>query len=320
MDAGTKPATGRRRAKGEMLNINQVKYFSAAVELGSFSDAARKFSVTTQAISKSIAELEREIGHDLLIRDKSGVYPNQLGMQFLHKAEAALEAFDDLESFVDDSSRKERTHELELALCVPMSFGQEAICSQITKFVASFLDIEVGVATTSGDEGLKAMREGTFDALITIGTLTQPGITCQTIGFAPPLVCMGENHPLAGYDAVTMGQLADYPVAFFPIADRFNKSILNTYLEKGLASPVRVLRQKAKMLEFYAAENGYSFILAMPGVSNHPFVFPGNVARPLAAGDSIPIPLCISWSTERTTPQIERLVKMLSRGGAALLK
>ena len=302
------------------MNINQVKYFSAAVELGSFSDAARKFSVTTQAISKSIAELEREIGHDLLIRDKSGVYPNQLGMRFLRKAEAALTAFDDLESFISDSTRNDRAHELELALCVPMSVGQELICGQITKFITSFLDIEVGVATTSGDEGLKAMREGTFDALITIGTLAQPGITCQTIGFAPPLVCMGENHPLAGCDVVTMEQLADYPVAFFPIADRFNKSILNTYLEKGLASPVRVLRQKAKMREFYAAENGYSFILAMPGMSNHPFVLPGNVARPLADGDSIPIPLCISWSTERTTPQIERLVKMLSRGGAALLK
>lgn len=81
------------------MNINQVKYFAAAVERGSFSDAARELAVTTQAVSKSIAELEREVGCNLLVRDKSGVYPNQRGIQFYDKSRAALESFRDLERF-----------------------------------------------------------------------------------------------------------------------------------------------------------------------------------------------------------------------------
>ncbi len=163
------------------MNINQVKYFAAAVELGSFSDAARKFSVTTQAVSKSIAELEREVGRELLVRDKSGVYPNQLGLRFFSKATAVLEAFAELERFPAENVRLEHSHDLELALCVPMPAGYTAVCDNVARILTKSLGVDVNVDSTSGEEGLKAMREGAYDALITIGTLARPGVECQTI-------------------------------------------------------------------------------------------------------------------------------------------
>lgn len=300
------------------MNINQVKYFAAAVEQGSFSDAARELAVTTQAVSKSIAELEREVGCDLLVRDKSGVYPNQRGIQFYDKSRAALESFRDLERFAREISGYRRTHDLELALCVPSVVDCSSVCDNIARLLSKGLGASVGIVTLSGEEALKAMREGALDALIIIGTLDKPGVKCQTIGHAPPMVCFSETHPLAVCDAVTMGQLADYPVGFFPIADRFNRSILNVYLAKGLASPIHTVRRLRDLNEFYSHANGYAFMLSLP-LDGNPFVPAGATCRPIAEEDAVPIPLCIGWIPEQTTPRLERLVEMVSKSYSAFL-
>lgn len=300
------------------MNINQIRYFSAAVKLGSFSDTAREFSVTTQAVSKSIAELEREMGRELLVRDKSGVYPNQLGMWFYAKTVAALEAFGELERFAADNVRLQHVHDLELALCVPTPVDQSTICANIERILSRHLGIDVNVDSTSGEEGLKAMREGVYDALITIGTLTRPGVECQVIAYAPAMVTFSADHPLAGYDTVAMAQLADYPVGFFPIADRFNKSIVNVYVAKGLASPVRVIHRVGETEDFLSKEHGYIMSLSLPRDSN-PFVPAGTISRPLSGEDSIPIPLCIAWLSEVSIPHLDRLVELLAKGYSVLL-
>lgn len=300
------------------MNINQVKYFAAAVELGSFSDTARKFSVTTQAVSKSIAELEREVGRELLVRDKSGVYPNQLGLRFFGKAAAALDAFAELERFAEENVRLEHSHDLELALCVPMPAGYTAVCDNIARILSKHLGIDINVESTSGEEGLKAMREGTYDALITIGTLARPGVECRTIAYAPPMVSFASDHPLAACQAVTMAQLADYPVGFFPIADRFNKSIVNMYLAKGLASPVRVIHRMGETADFLRREHGYTMSLALP-VDASPLNPPDTVNRPFVDEDALAIPLCIAWLASRTIPHLDRLVELLAKGYSVLL-
>ena len=59
------------------MNIKQVKYFVGAVDKGSLSAAAKDLYVTVQAISKAIANLETELGGDLLERGCRGVKPTE---------------------------------------------------------------------------------------------------------------------------------------------------------------------------------------------------------------------------------------------------
>ena len=70
------------RLGAKSLNIKQIRYFAAVVEHGSLSAAAKGQYVTVQAVSKAIADLERELGQSLFVRESRGVHPTPFGKAF----------------------------------------------------------------------------------------------------------------------------------------------------------------------------------------------------------------------------------------------
>lgn len=62
------------------VNIKQIKYFMSAAQHDSLSAAAKEQYVTVQAVSKAIADLERELGSQLFIRESRGVKLTTFGV------------------------------------------------------------------------------------------------------------------------------------------------------------------------------------------------------------------------------------------------
>ena len=60
-----------------MTDFKAMETFMWVVTLGSFRGAAQKLNTTQPAISQRIAQLEREIGGELLQRDRRMVLPTQ---------------------------------------------------------------------------------------------------------------------------------------------------------------------------------------------------------------------------------------------------
>lgn len=61
------------------INLNLLKYFYEAVNVGNITRASEKLLVSQPAITKSIRELERELDIKLLERSKKGVIPTEEG-------------------------------------------------------------------------------------------------------------------------------------------------------------------------------------------------------------------------------------------------
>ena len=55
------------------MEIRQLKYFAAVADTLNFSRAAETLFISQSALSKPIADLERELGMVLLQRDKRSV-------------------------------------------------------------------------------------------------------------------------------------------------------------------------------------------------------------------------------------------------------
>ena len=73
------------------MNIKQVRYVCAIVELGSFSAAAAREGVSVQAVSKAMAELESALDGPLFERRSVGVTPTPLGRAFAARARRVLD-------------------------------------------------------------------------------------------------------------------------------------------------------------------------------------------------------------------------------------
>ena len=217
----------------DFLNIKQIRYFVAVFRDGSLSAAAKEQYVTVQAVSKAIADLERELKSDLFVRESRGVHPTPFGKAFYAKAEPVLRDFDELEAFAHNR-RSEGVSSLRLALCTPPFFGHEQARASIATFVSKNMGINASVALETGARGVAAMRAGFLDALIVVGTYEHPDVDCMSIGTVAPGVLMAHAHPLTAHRTVTLADIRPYPVSVSPEFDSFNNSIVSVYRKRGV--------------------------------------------------------------------------------------
>src|SRR5918999_370684 len=80
------------QSKAELLSLQQLRCFCAALELGSFTAAAEALRVSQPAVAEQIRKLERVLGADLFVRAGRGVVPTQAGRAFGEHAALSLRA------------------------------------------------------------------------------------------------------------------------------------------------------------------------------------------------------------------------------------
>src|SRR4051794_19163374 len=100
------PAQGRvvclAESKAELLSLQQVRCFCAALELGSFSAAAEALRVSQPAVADQVRKLERALGADLFVRAGRGVLPTDAGHAFAEHAAQSLRALEDAATSVGE--------------------------------------------------------------------------------------------------------------------------------------------------------------------------------------------------------------------------
>ena len=82
-------------SKAELLSLQQVRCFCAALELGSFTAAAESLRVTQPAVAEQIRKLEQLLGTDLFVRAGRGVVPTEAARVFAEHATRSLRALED---------------------------------------------------------------------------------------------------------------------------------------------------------------------------------------------------------------------------------
>ena len=110
------------------MNIKQITYLTAVVEHGSLTAAAKDLYVTVQAVSKAIADLERELGQRLFVRESRGMRPTPFCQEFGKKALDVIAGFDSLEAFARSYGECGGLPDrLRLALNTPAFPGNEVV-------------------------------------------------------------------------------------------------------------------------------------------------------------------------------------------------
>jgi DNA-binding transcriptional LysR family regulator len=88
--------------KAELLSLQQIRCFCAAVESGSFTAAAAALRVTQPAVAEQVRKLEHALGADLFIRAGRGVVLTDAGRAFAEHATRSLRAVEDAADSVDE--------------------------------------------------------------------------------------------------------------------------------------------------------------------------------------------------------------------------
>lgn len=84
------------------MDLKQLEYFVAVVDLGGFSRAARLLGVAQPAISRQVRSLEVELRQNLLVRNGRGASPTEAGKRLLAHARGILQQVDRARAEVDE--------------------------------------------------------------------------------------------------------------------------------------------------------------------------------------------------------------------------
>lgn len=274
------------------MNIKQVRYVCAIVDLGSFSAAAAREGVSVQAVSKAMAELETSLGEPLFERRSAGVTPTALGRAFAAKARRVLDEWEALERFASAPSAvaSAANAPFRVGVCCIDYPGVDRLVHLISAVTGKVLDRRVDVELLPCVDALDALRSGREDALITVGPLEADDVVCGPLGTVASDVLVAADHPLATKSEVTLDDLADYPVLRPNGFEHYAHAVVDEYLRRGLRSEVVDFDAEDPSFDPPVVNRGYSFIF----VGNITGAPDGFVIRPLAHGDALPIPICIT--------------------------
>ena len=90
------------------MTLQQLKYIIAIAECGSITSAAKKLLIAQPSLSKSVSELEKEMGITIFYRNNRGVYLSEEGMKFLSYARQVVEQSDLLEQQYKQKEKQRR--------------------------------------------------------------------------------------------------------------------------------------------------------------------------------------------------------------------
>lgn len=259
------------------------------MQTGTFSGAAREEGVSVQAVSKALAALEEELGQQVFLRKSKGAVPTAFGTQLYEYAKVALDAFDKVAAFATEQRSNEDAERtaLKALLAVPTFKNYHAVCIGLERFLAKQLGMEVSFGLSYGWEAVPRLLSQEIDVLITVGEYENPLCDAMQIGLLPTGVFVGYGHPLAGRKVVSKADLAPYPVCYARGLDDFNHTIVNAYLESGLASRKVVVSSQEEFDDAVLAQNAYALGVGMPNFST----LPGGDMLHIAPEDNIMIPV-----------------------------
>lgn len=294
------------------MNIRQLQYFYLAACCGSFSEAARAEGVSVQAVSKALIELEEELGEPLFVRGGRTVTLTPLGRTLVGPAREAVASFDAFERAAALHSRPEDARhriDLRLALVSPPFAKHELVCNAFSQLVSHMLGIKTRLELMVGAQALADLRAGNIDAMVTIGSFTDPRCTCLVLGTVSVGVFMGKHHPLRRKRLLTFADIEPYPVLYNDEIDSFNDTILTSCLRRGLASPVVEIKTDDSVADFLERKNGLVLGVHLKALDIKPLA----AMHRLDPTDAPPVPICMVTLKGRQSEAVDRLNRFVRK-------
>jgi DNA-binding transcriptional LysR family regulator len=189
--------------------LANLESFSRSAELGSFSAAARRLSLTPAAVSRNVATLEKNLGVRLFQRSTRRLTLTEEGDHFLRAIRGHLEG---LQTALSAAGGRDREPAGVLKVSLSPTFGVDHILPMMPAFVESYPLIrpEWQFENRPVDliaEGFDAAIGGGFE--LTAGLIALPLAPLHVIAVASPAYMAGLASPtdpsgLAGLDAIVM--------------------------------------------------------------------------------------------------------------------
>ena len=197
------------------FTLVQLRYFAAAAELGSMTAAAKQLLVSQSAVSTAVAQLERELGVQLLLRHHArGLTLTSAGEQFYRELRRYLEHTDELAEVARTAGA---TLVGDLTIGCFSTLGPFELPRLLAACERDHPDIRVHVLEDEHAALKQALRAGRCELALMYGYDLDDDIDHVRVGEAPAYVLVASDHRLAHRKRVWLRELAAEPMVLLDL-------------------------------------------------------------------------------------------------------
>ncbi|WP_033288030.1 LysR family transcriptional regulator [Amycolatopsis jejuensis] len=246
------------------LSLRQLEYLVAIADTGGLTSAAQSCHVSQSAVSLAVAELERAVGVQLVLRGPGRMTAlTDAGRQVVGEARAVLTAVSEL-----GTTARESGQDLAGRLCFGCytPLAPLHVPAALATFRTRHPEVEVGFVEGTLPDLQHLLREGRCDLAVLYRQDLMPGIAVDTLYDQPPSVLLPPEHRLARRKTVSLRALADEPFVLLdvPPSDRYFRDV---FAAVGLPMTVAHRTSSFELARALVARGlGYSLSVQRPAL------------------------------------------------------
>lgn len=228
------------------MKLHHIRNVVAVVERGSLRSAAKHLGLAQPAMSRSIRELEDELGVVLFERNKFGMTLTPVGEIFLRRAkgmQADLQrALDEIEQFKGKDFGK-----------ITVAFSAASLGTMLPKLIAPFRQRFPNVRVKVLESALPVMEPDLRDGVVDVfygpvpEDYSDPALIVERLWDNPRIIVGRRGHPLRG--ATSLEQLADAGWVAAHMTMDIDTEVVAVFEAAGLPPP-RVVMEAGSSFSF----------------------------------------------------------------------
>ncbi|MDQ8701112.1 LysR substrate-binding domain-containing protein [Streptomyces sp. LHD-70] len=220
------------------VDTRQLDAFLAVAEELHFGRAAARLHLTQPALSRTIRQLESDLGDRLFDRTTRSVRLTSAGEALVEPArelvESAVRARRALRAVGAGEAGRVR-----LGFAGPSSHILVSSLSQAVRTRHPGIELTLR-STTYASEGLRMVADRALDLAIVRWLAEPPGIAHRIVAEEHYVLVVAENHPFAGRDLVSLAECRDEPfVALADPGSSLREALVRTAQDAGFVPRVR---------------------------------------------------------------------------------
>lgn len=197
------------------MNLLHMKYAVEVARLGSLNKAAETLLIAQPNISRSIKELEADLGITIFQRSAKGMVLTPEGEEFMDSARDIINRIDMIEQSYRDGSHKKR----KFSVSVPRACYISAAMAEFSKNVGD-MPVEIYYKETNSKKTIKMLLENEYKLGIIRysdnydkyykSMLEEKGLVGELVAEFSYVLLMNRDNPLAAKERITYDDLSSY--------------------------------------------------------------------------------------------------------------
>ncbi|VXC26715.1 LysR family transcriptional regulator [Arthrobacter sp. 9V] len=265
------------------VTLTQLRYFVEAAAQLSMTGAAVRLNVAQSAVSAAIAQLERHVGTQFFIRQRSkGLVLTPAGELFVRDAQAILAQ---VEESIDHARGEHQSVSGRIRIACFSTLAPFLLPGVLTKLREDHPELEAEVIETDTSGCIGALLSGQADLALCYDLDLPEAIASSVVDTVRPYVALPPDHKLAGSKTVHLSALSGEPFVLLDLPH--TRDLMLSIARLGGKEPdVRFRSASYETVRTFVARGlGYSILHQRP---QHQLTYDGGQLAAVEIRDDVP--------------------------------